>query len=405
MKYKHEYIYTILAFIYIFSFNFQNLQFFPEIGSISMIGEYYLLPVSFLICIFNFRKIGKTKISKIYKYYILYFIILNVFINIYFYFFYSKMQIYETNVLIKSIQLLFHFIFQLISLEALYFILKHLSFSKLKMIMNLNYLFLFFYFIYEKYILKEIGRVKLLTSEPGAAGFLISIIFFIVLFLNKNNVIKIFIFLLYIVMMYFVGSKGAVITFIISFGIWGILNFKKNKISTIILSVSIILIFKFLYYEQLLNSFVIDIKKFTSLVTRSWSIISAIGSFLIFPFGSGGAYLVSYSFIGKKINDIYITLFPNLNYSEINYMLSTGVNLTPKSGFFFGILISGIGYTSMQTLIFKFFINKIKENNLLLFLIINYCISNLIYSSDIQAPIQILIYSFLLFVINKKIEK
>ena len=86
-------IYNFLALIYVFSFNFQNVKIFPQVGSISMIGEYYLLPISCLIYFFK-KKECLNKISKVYKNCILYFVIISVFMNVIFYILLNKIEIY-----------------------------------------------------------------------------------------------------------------------------------------------------------------------------------------------------------------------------------------------------------------------------------------------------------------------
>ena len=392
-------IYNFLALIYVFSFNFQNVKLFPQVGSISMIGEYYLLPISFLIYFFK-KKECSNKISKIYKNYIVYFIITSIFMNTVFYIFLNKIEIYGELFLVKSIHLFLHLVFQFISINALFYIFKQVKFKNIKWILNINFIFLVYYFIYEKYFLKEIGRIKLLTPEPSGAGLLISVIFFITFYINKKIIIRFLITCIYLIILYYTGSKGAVLCLLVSFLIYAVINLKKHMKSMFFVLFSTILFFKLFFYEKIINLFIIDLEKYTSLVTRSWSIITAIITTLIFPFGSSGGYLFTYSFFGEIIKKIYIYLFPKLNYLEINFMLETGIALSPKAGIFFGILVSGIGYIYMLISIFKYLYKNFKSESVLIMLLICYFVSNLFYSSEIQAPIQILIYSFLLYIVK-----
>lgn len=400
MKFRNL-IYNFLAFIYVFSFNLQNVKLFSQVGSISMIGEYYLMPISCLIYFFK-RKECSNRISKIYKEYIIYFIIISVLMNIFFLIFLKKVEIYGKLFLVKSLHLLLHFIFQFISINALFYIFKQIKIKNIKWILNINFIFLVCYFIYERYFFKEIGRIKLLTSEPSIAGFLVSIIFFMMFYTNKKIIIRFFISCIFLIISYFIGSKGEILSILITLIIYGIINLKENVKTIIFSCIPIVSIFKLFFYENLVNSFLNDIEKFTSLVTRTWSIITTIVIALILPLGNSGVYLLTYSFFGERMKEFYLKLFPNLNYSEINFMLETGINLTPKSGIFFGILISGIGYVYMLIKIIKYLFNNLKQEKTLVLLIIYYFVSNLVYISDIQTPMQILIYPFLLCIVNRK---
>ncbi len=392
-------IYNFLAFMYVLSFNFQNVKIFPQVGSISMIGEYYLLPISCLIYFFK-KKECLSKISEIYKNYIIYFVISSIFMNIVFYMFLNRIEVYGELFLVKSIQLLLHLIFQLISINALFYIFKQLKFKNIKLILNINFIFLVGYFIYERYFFKEIGRIKLLASEPSIAGYSISIVFLMTFYINRKIIIRFLITCIYLIILYNIGSKGAVLCLLISFIICMSINFKKNKKLMIFLCFFAILIFKLFFYEKIINMFFIDLERYTSLVTRSWSIITTIIVTLIFPFGNSGGYLFTYSFFGEIIKKIYMYLFPKLNYLEINYMLETGIHLAPKAGIFFGFLISGIGYIYILVSIFRYLYKNLKNEKILCMLLICYFISSLIYISDMQTPIQILIYSFLLYIIK-----
>ncbi len=394
-------IYNFLALIYVFSFNFQNVKIFPQVGSISMIGEYYLLPISCLIYFFK-KKECLNKISKVYKNCILYFVIISVFMNVIFYILLNKIEIYGELFLIKSIHLLLHFIFQFISINALFYIFKQLKFKNIKLILNINFIFLTCYYLYERYLLKEIGRIKLLASEPSIAGYLISIVFLMTFYVNRKIIIRFLITFIYLVILYNIGSKGSVLCLLISFIIYMSINFKKNKKLMIFLCFSTILFFRLFFYQKIINLFIIDLERYTSLVTRSWSIITAIVVTLLFPFGNSGGYLFTYSFFGEIIKKFYIYLFPKLNYSEIDFILKTGIYLAPKAGIFFGILVSGTGYIYMLVSILKYLYKNLKNEKILCILLICYFISNLIYISDMQTPIQILIYSFLLYIIKNK---
>lgn len=398
MEYK-KINYEILIFIYMLSFNFLNLNSFPQIGTIAKIGIYYLLPITICLYIFNIKKIKKDKINKIYINYIFYLIIINIVINSFLYIFFNKIKAFNKLFYIKSIELVLHFIFQLMTIEVLYFILKKVSLKKIKIITNINFIILFICFLYQKTLLIE-KRINLFTPEPSIAGYLVSVYIFIILYLNKKTSLKIIFLTIYLIMMYYINSKGAIIVLFLAFLFCLGYKLKEKKLTTMVSGIFGLYILKIFYYEGLINAIQSDIKKYTSLVTRTWSIVSAIISFAVFPIGSGGAYLLVYQFIGEKIKDIFIAFFPKLNYSEINFLLQTGINLIPKSGFYFGILITGVGYIYFQLKLFKYFFKKVKKIFFLKMVLIVYFLSNVIYISELQTPLQILIFSFLLYIIN-----
>lgn len=401
MKFKKIW-YEILICIYILSFNFQNLNLFSQIGSIAKIGIYYLLPVTICLYILQIKKIRNNRISKIYTNYIYYLLVINLITNGIFYIFFNKIEIFDKLFYVKSIQLVLHFLFQLITIQVLYFLFEKICLKKLRVIFNVNFIFLFIYFLYQKYILFLEKRIPLFTPEPSIAGYLMSIYIFIILYLNKKASIKTIFFIIYLIMIYYINSKGAIVVLLLSFLFCLSDKLKKKKITTVLLGILSLITFKLFYYKNLINAIQNDIEKYTSLVTRTWSIISAIISFMVIPIGSGGVYLLIYQLVGEKIKNLFMIFFPKLHYSEIESLLKTGVNLTPKSGFYFGILIAGIGYIYFELKLFQYFLKKIKKIFFLKMVLIVYFLSNLIYISEIQTPLQILIFSFLLYVIDDK---
>lgn len=198
-------------------------------------------------------------------------------------------------------------------------------------------------------------------------------------------------------MNFFILSKGSIICILLSIILIGTKE-KQHRYKIIILAFLITII----GYERVLSLFQNDIKYFTSIITRSWSIITAVICFILFPIGSGGSYLVFYSFIGEKVKEILQMRYSFFSFTEIEFMLDSGVALSPKSGFFFGVLIAGIGYLKFSYNNFKYFFLKLKNESILLTLLIFFFTSNIFYSSEFQAPHQILIYSIFTKIINER---
>lgn len=402
---KYKIFFFIVTLIYIFSFNFQRVSLLSNLGSIGFIGEYYLLPLSFLFTVINFKNLKKIKINQYYFKYLFYFIILNIVVNIILLIF-NKIGIYGELFIVKSLHLVIHLIFQIISINGLIYILKKLNFKLLKYIFNLNYLYLIGYFLYEKFYLNEIGRIKLLSPEPSIAGYTLSILTIITLYFNKNILIRYLIFFIYLILLLQIGSKGTILIMFMTLFITIFFYKKDKKRGNFLLKMFglffISLGFYITYYKQLKSMFISDLAEYTSLVTRSWSILVTIISSILFPTGVGGGYLLSLNFFGEKLRNQYMILLPNLNYSEINEMLSSGIYLAPKSGLFFNVLIAGIGYLIFQYFILKYFYERIKGKKILVILLSFNFLAITIYISDLQTPHHILIYSLLIFLNEKE---
>lgn len=389
-------MYSLLLFIYIFSFNFQNVSILKKFGSITMIGEYYLLPVSLVVIIFT-RKYKKNKVLVNYKNFFVYLLLLNSFVSILVLIF-NKTSIYDENINLKNLHLLTGIGFQIITFIALGKILSFVNLNKIRKILNLNYLFLFNIAIIEKYIQLNNGRLKLTFAEPSAAGNYIIILGILLIHFNKGKLLKSGIALSIIWLSYCISSKGSILCFLLSILIVILLNWRRHKKLLILL-----FLLSSYFLPRILTILEIDIKFFTSVITRTWSILTAIISFILLPVGSGGGYLIVYSKIGEIMKQYLSTNFSFFNYGEINFMLKTGIALTPKSGFFFGILIAGVGYLNFSYKNFKFFYNYLREKKeVLLFLLIFFYLSNIFYSSEFQAPVQILIFSIFLKVLDQE---
>ncbi|WP_270428178.1 hypothetical protein [Fusobacterium mortiferum] len=270
--------------------------------------------------------------------------------------------------------------------------MKNITIKKIKNIVIFSYIFLIGYFIYEKFILQEIGRLKLTLFEPSVAGCHLTVIFLLVLYFTKSKFFKLIESLVYFYILFNIGSKGTILVFFITI-IFILLSKKKFLLKRIALSLVMILSGYVIFGEKIQKMFLSDILYYTSVITRSWSIITVIILLLVIPIGSGGSYLYFYKKIGEWTEIILKKIFPKLNYWEINYMLNTGINLTPKAGIFFGILIGGIGYIIFNYKIIKYFYPKLKNEVKAVFIFI--FLANLIYSSDFQLPVQLLVYAIL----------
>lgn len=394
-------MYSILSLIYIFSFNFQDIKLLSNLGSISTIGQYYLLPLSFFLVIINFKSLKKIKLMKYYINFIFYFIVINIVVLIVSAIFFGKIEEYNQLFIEKFIQLFLHLIFQTLTLGALIIILKNITIKKIKNTIIFSYIFLISYFIYEKFILQESGRLKLTLFEPSVAGCHLTVIFLLALYFTKNRFFKLIENLIYFYILINIGSKGTILIFLIAV-IFNLFLKKKFLLKRIGLILLLVLGSYFIFGEKIQKMFLNDILYYTSVITRSWSIITAIILLLVIPIGSGGSYLYFYKKFGEWTKIIIQKMLPKLNYWEINYMLDTGINLAPKAGIFFGIIIGGVGYIVFNCKIIKYFYSKLRSELKVLFIFI--FLANLTYSSDFQLPIQLLVYAILQKIYQNKEE-
>jgi hypothetical protein len=139
-----------------------------------------------------------------------------------------------------------------------------------------------------------------------------------------------------------------------------------------------------------------DIEQFTSVSTRSITIITSLKSLFAYPFGQGyGTYLFTYpTLLDETTNNVLRWSPVPLSSFEIDLMLDTGRALTVKSG-----LLNEILYTGWAIIIFYIFFFGNAFRNLrrlrtqrtvqnlflyiLIFIIINYLLVSSIETSYI----------------------
>jgi hypothetical protein len=140
----------------------------------------------------------------------------------------------------------------------------------------------------------------------------------------------------------------------------------------------------------------VDIEQFSSVSTRSLTILTSLKSLFVFPFGQGyGTYLFTFpTLLDATINNVLRWSPVPLSTYELDLMIGSGRALTVKSG-----LLNEILYTGWAIVIFYLFFfgnayknlrrvrNKSAVHNLfqyiLLFIIINYLLVSSIETSYI----------------------
>lgn len=217
------------------------------------------------------------------------------------------------------------------------------------------------YFIHiDKY---EYNRLRITSAESSQAVLNFSIFILMYLIGETSNIKKLIVLLLSFFIFIKIGSKGAFISLFFAFVIAILLNSKNLKIALILLIPFLIAMFQVVKF--VIPAIVQDINNFTSFSTRLTAIMSIFYILIFYPIGTGhGSYL--YFFPGILIssynitNSIFKTIFNvNLNFNEINEIVTTGINIGAKatvpqfvmySGWFGLLFLFAIFYTSFKYL-------------------------------------------------------
>lgn len=397
-------IYLILSCIYILLFDFQNLFLKKYLGNIGAAGLTLILPILFILVSYFLKRIKLKEFDKqliLYLWYMIFIsfcntLLLGIKYNIWIY--------YDENLFIKSLKLISYNIIGFFSIIVFSRILSKNSKNDTAKILNLNYLLLIMYYIYEKTY--NVGRIKLTTSEPSEAGYILVIFTLLGLYYNEKIRIKILYIIFFSVLSREIASKGLMIILFISIILIFATCMSKRKIfSTIAILGLCTLIFNIFYFEVLKNSLIMDLKYFTSIVTRSISILTAIKVFIGNILGVSGNYLYYFSNEGYKIYEGLRRIYPNLNYSEIQNLLKTGQNLAPKSGFFMDLILYGIYSIYFYCWTLKYFFSNLKKDLILLILLIFTYMSMLTYIDKYMTPTYILVFSIFQSIIIKRRRK
>lgn len=232
------------------------------------------------------------------------------------------------------------------------------------------------YFIHiDKY---EYNRLRITSAESSHAVLNFSIFILMYLITETSNIKKLIVLLLSFFIFIKIGSKGAFISLFFAFVIAILLNSKNYKIALILLIPFLVAMFHIVKF--VIPAIVIDINNFTSFSTRLTALMSIFYILIFYPIGTGyGSYL--YFFPGilissyNGINSIFKAIFNvNINFNEINEMVTTGINVGAKaavpqfvmfSGWFGLLFLFAIFYTSFKYL--KYLKEKEKIKDLILF--------------------------------------
>lgn len=167
-------------------------------------------------------------------------------------------------------------------------------------------------------------RVRLLTLESSMTSLLIYnyiALAMIYAVLSKSKIKAIVVVLSGLYLFFNTGSKTLMISVVITFVVFFIINLKKISIKKmIIMGFSIILACGLLYgiLPRFIESIAADVTQYTSVATRGYTILIGILLGLLFPFGVGGSvYMGVLQWALKKYIYIFDKLPIKLNTKEI----------------------------------------------------------------------------------------
>ena len=170
------------------------------------------------------------------------------------------------------------------------------------------------------------------SSLLGATVGIIIALYFSTVTWRSNHIFTIIIF----VAIFFTGSKGAIFSMFLSYGLLELRRMKLN-INTLIVIILGTLSFIFIV-AQAINTLMIDIEKYTSFATRTSLIIASINSAINNPFGLG-----FWGYYGQgKVYILQALELTKSNTREIETIVRTGVNYSFKTGLGDALVIGGI---------------------------------------------------------------
>ncbi len=341
----------ILYFILIFSTIFQSLSIGDKLGSIAYSLTSIITPIIFIIylCINRNMKISiyTKKLVKL----MIYLIVVSL-ISLFIYtIFLNNSSIYwGQSLFVKGIRASMYFLDIILFLVVVENLQNKLNINKRYYPFIFTYYLLFIVLLFEIYNpstfnsifhnSQNYNRIRLLTLESSTTGALIIVFFISTLHyyvnIRKNRKMVILSIIIFIIFVVTNKSKGLYVCLLISILFFVIKNLKINNLKSLlklILSFIVLLVIYKVFINYIFQYFVVDIQKYTSIVTRIYTTFCAFKISLIYPFGIGTTlYPVIYT--KELANNIYFFnhLNSNLNLSEIISMIdsTTGKNVAAK---------------------------------------------------------------------------
>lgn len=407
-------MYYIMYMILIISTIFQDLPILEGMGNFGSAITSLITIIFFIIYVLANKKILIEKQEKKLIHLAIYLLIVDA-ISIIVMFFTNELYAVNEYLPIKTIKGYIFFATNICILILLTNIQSKLDVKKVFYPFFITFIILFIILIVEivnpellnifhrdkLYILKY-GRIRLLTEEASYTTTLIilnfALAFFYANYIKKKKILTVILCAMLAFFMYRTTSKSLLIIFLVTAIIVLITNKKISKKYKIYLMIGLFIAscFAVPYIYRLI---VVDLKQYTSTITRTYCLINAILVSIVFPFGVGnGQYLPIYLKFLEKNFSILNSMPKIKNTSEIQAMINTtsDANISAKSG----VLQYGIYWGIIGTIYFMSFLYDIyksirrieeKEATILEFGLV-FLIINITFAIDFDCRYEIFTY-------------
>lgn len=363
-----------IYFTLVFSSVFQDFFLVNYIGEFGRsITAIITIPMFILYIILNKKKIVINKNIKILIKLGLYLLFINMIaLSKYLIIDLGNIGILDENVVIQTIKGYIYFANIVIFMILIYNLQKNIKKEDVFKPFVFTFIFLFFVLIIESMNIPNAlpmlhnefpyYRVRLTTSESSWTSSIIVIYFalsyYYYKYIKSNKLMRILSVFICVIFIFNSSSKGLIIALLVTILIMILID---SNMKTKIVSIFMVGIIMTLIVPSIQESILSDLRNYTSIVTRSYSILIGIIYIILNPFGTGNAlYLIKY----PEMLNRYINLFNNVNFkfnlSEIYTYIraTTSQNISAKSAFVQYGLYWGIVGTLMMI---YFLINIYKD--------------------------------------------
>lgn len=356
--------------VYIVLLIVQDLLLQVMVGTIARSPYIFLSPLIFIFITILSSKLYFFKPARYYLIYYAYSILITYILVIYYKGFYDFNYVYGENLVYKCVKNSMYNLIIILTLYNYYFIFRY---SQLKFIekvlkvlvlvqLSIGYIQMVlptaFNFLKTPFY-QVTDRISLLNTEPSYTfpQFVISLLCYCCIRYYNNKRFKIIDYLVLFsgfILLMFIQSRGGIIVMLACIVL--ILLFSRQSLTRRLLLFAASIIFivptAWVIVNIIIPQIVADLESFSSISTRSITIITALQSLVTYPFGQGyGTYLITFpALLDKTIGSVILSSPIPLSTWELDWMLSTGRALTIKSG-----LLNEVLYTGWAIIIFYIF--------------------------------------------------
>lgn len=366
--------------VYVVLLIVQDLPLQLTFGTIARSPYIFLSPLILGLITLLSSKVYFFKATRYYFIYYLYSILITFALVTYYVGFHNFMFVYGESLVVKCVKNSMYNLIIILTLYNYYFIFRYSSLIFIEKIFKVLVLFqlaigytqiilhnAFDFIKTPAYRITE--RISLLNTEPSYTFpqlVLCLLGYCCIRYFNQKRfkLIDYLILLAGFVLLMFIQSRGGILVMLVCFIL--ILLFSRQSLTRRLLMFSVSIIFivptVWVIVNIILPQLVADLESFSSISTRSITIITSLKSLVAYPLGQGyGTYLITFpALLDKTINSI-ITLSPiPLSTFELDWMLSTGRALTIKSGLLNEVLYTGWGLIIFYIFFFGNAFHKLK---------------------------------------------